>query len=73
LIGMEKWVQVGAVTPEKTHRIVSEMLQSAQRPTAIIASDSIIALEVSRLTVNWGLASQTMYRWFRSTMRTGHP
>ncbi|RWX11799.1 LacI family transcriptional regulator [Rhizobium hidalgonense] len=55
-IGMEKWVKVGAVTPEKTHRIVSEMLQSAQRPTAIIASDSIIALEVFKVHRQLGLS-----------------
>ncbi|MFK3781390.1 LacI family DNA-binding transcriptional regulator [Agrobacterium sp. NPDC089420] len=46
LQGMENWVKVGAVTPERTHRIVTEMLQSSNPPTAIIASDSIIGLEV---------------------------
>lgn len=46
LIGMEDWVKVGAVTPERTHRIIIEMFQSGHRPTAIIASDSIIGLEV---------------------------
>lgn len=46
LPGMENWVKVGAVTPERTHRIVTEMLQSSNPPTAIIASDSIIGLEV---------------------------
>ncbi|CUX70491.1 MULTISPECIES: LacI family DNA-binding transcriptional regulator [Agrobacterium] len=46
LVGVEDWVKVGAVTPERTHRIVVEMLQSANPPTAIIASDSIIGLEV---------------------------
>lgn len=56
LIGMEKWVQVGAVTPEKTHRIVTEMLQSLQRPTAIIASDSMIALEVFKVHRQLGLS-----------------
>ncbi|MCZ7449874.1 LacI family DNA-binding transcriptional regulator [Agrobacterium rhizogenes] len=43
---MSDWVRVGATTPEATHRIVTEMLQSEQRPTAIIASDSVIGLEV---------------------------
>ncbi len=56
LINMDKWVQVGAMTPSETHRIVSEMLQSAQRPTAIIASDSIIALEVFKVHRQLGLS-----------------
>ncbi len=34
------------MTPERTHGIVTEMLQSPNRPTAIIASDSIIGIEV---------------------------
>jgi LacI family transcriptional regulator len=56
LIGMEKWVQVGAVTPGKTRRIVTELLQSAERPTAIVASDSIIALEVFKVHRQLGLS-----------------
>ncbi|NTB97230.1 LacI family transcriptional regulator [Agrobacterium tumefaciens] len=55
LIGMEDWVKVGAVTPERTHRIVIEMFQSGRRPTAIIASDSIIGLEVFRAHRELGL------------------
>ncbi|MGO4339507.1 LacI family DNA-binding transcriptional regulator [Labrys sp. KB_33_2] len=46
LEGMESWVHVGATTPEQTHRIATAMLKSSQRPTAIIASDSVIGLEV---------------------------
>lgn len=56
LRGMEKWVRVGAVTPEQTHRIVNEMLQSPQRPTAIIASDSMIALEAFKVHRQLGLS-----------------
>jgi LacI family transcriptional regulator len=53
---MESWVRVGAVTQQETHRIVTEMLQSAQRPTAIIASDSIIGLEVFKVHRQLGLS-----------------
>lgn len=56
LKGMEDWVHVGAVTPEHTHRIVTAMLQSTQRPTAIIASDSIIGLEVFKVHRQLGLS-----------------
>ncbi|MBB3309812.1 LacI family transcriptional regulator [Rhizobium sp. BK196] len=56
LTGMEDWVRVGAFTPEHTHRIVTEMLQSARRPTAIIASDSIIGLEVFKIHRQLGLS-----------------
>jgi LacI family transcriptional regulator len=56
LVGMEDWVHVGAVTPEHTHRIVSTMLRSAQRPTAIIASDSVIGLEVFKVCRVLGLS-----------------
>ncbi|AYM84137.1 LacI family transcriptional regulator [Agrobacterium tumefaciens] len=56
LTDMEDWVKVGAVTPEDTHRIVTEMLQSGQPPTAIIASDSIIGLEVFKIHRQLGLS-----------------
>lgn len=56
LTGMEDWVQVGAVTPDHTHRIVTAMLKSAQRPTAIIASDSVIGLEVFKVCRVLGLS-----------------
>ncbi|QCL97637.1 LacI family DNA-binding transcriptional regulator [Agrobacterium tumefaciens] len=52
---IEKWVKVGAVTPERTHGIVTEMLQSPNRPTAIIASDSIIGLEVFKAHRDLGI------------------
>lgn len=55
LQGMEDWVHVGAVTPEHTHRIVTAMLKSPQRPTAIIASDSVIGLEVFKVGRELGL------------------
>lgn len=56
LEGMEDRVHVGAVTPEHTHRIVTGMLQSSQRPTAIIASDSVIGLEVFKVCRALGLS-----------------
>ncbi len=49
LTGMEEWIRVGAVTPEHTHRIVTSMLHSGKPPTAIIASDSVIGLEVFKV------------------------
>ncbi|MCT7666110.1 LacI family DNA-binding transcriptional regulator [Shinella kummerowiae] len=56
LAEMEDWVHVGAVTPEHTRRIVTAMLQSTQRPTAIIASDSVIGLEVFKVHREFGLS-----------------
>ncbi|MGD9478641.1 LacI family DNA-binding transcriptional regulator [Shinella sp. G-2] len=55
LTGMEQWVHVGAITPEHTHRIVTAMLQSGQRPTAVIASDSVIGLDVFKVCRELGL------------------
>ncbi len=55
LEGIEEWVRVGAVTPEHTHRIVTALLKSSQRPTAIIASDSVIGLEVFKVRRELGL------------------
>ena len=56
LTEMEKWVRVGAVTPDQTRRIVTALLQQPERPTAIIASDSVIGLEVFRTCRELGLA-----------------
>ncbi|UWU17516.1 LacI family transcriptional regulator (plasmid) [Rhizobium sullae] len=53
---MERWVHVGAVTPDDTRRIVTAMLQAGERPTAIIASDSVIGLEVFKASRTIGLA-----------------
>lgn len=53
---MEDWVHVGAVTPEHAHRIATVMLKSSQRPTAIIASDSVIGLSVFKVCRELGLA-----------------
>ena len=48
-------MRVGANSPEATRRIVLNMLQSAERPSAIIASDSLIGLEVFKVTRELGL------------------
>ncbi len=56
LEGMGEWVRVGAGTPEHTHRIVTAMLKSSERPTAIIASDSVIGLEVFKVRRELGLS-----------------
>ncbi|MEZ2127689.1 MULTISPECIES: LacI family DNA-binding transcriptional regulator [unclassified Sinorhizobium] len=56
LAGMENRVHVGAVTPEETRRIVMDTLQAKDRPTAIIASDSVIGPEVFKTSRAIGLA-----------------
>lgn len=48
-------MRVGANSPEATHRIVLNMLQSAERPSAVIASDSVIGLEVFKVARELGL------------------
>lgn len=55
LEGAEGRVHVGAMTPDRTHKIVTALLTSAQRPTAIIASDSVIGLEVFKVCREIGL------------------
>ncbi|OLP58835.1 LacI family transcriptional regulator [Xaviernesmea oryzae] len=46
---VEHNIHVGAVTPERTRAIIMAMIEAPLRPTAIIASDSVIALEVFKL------------------------
>jgi LacI family transcriptional regulator len=46
---MEEWIHVGATGPEQAHRIATTMLQKVPRPTAIIASDSVVGLEVFKV------------------------
>ncbi len=52
----ERWVCVGATTPENIRRIVAHLLQGIDRPTAIIASDSVIGLEVFKACRDAGLS-----------------
>ena len=42
-------IRLGANGRDKTRRLTSELLQLSNRPTAIIASDSVIALEVFKM------------------------
>lgn len=42
----ERWVCLGARSPDLTQRIVADLIRRSDRPTAIIASDSVIGLEV---------------------------
>jgi LacI family transcriptional regulator len=51
----ESWVYMGAVTPEETRRIATQILEAKNRPTAIIASDSVIGLEVFKVCRGLGL------------------
>lgn len=46
---MEQWVRMGASTPELARQISTQMLNAPDRPTAIIASDSLIGLEVFKI------------------------
>jgi len=52
----ERDVRLGARGPEATARIVRELLDRPDRPTALIASDSLIALSVLRTIRDVGLA-----------------
>lgn len=55
LSGMEEWVRLGALAPDETERIVTAMLTAKPAPTAIIASDSVIGLDVFKVCRNLGL------------------
>ena len=52
---MAALVRPGANTPERVRRIVLDLLALSEPPTAIIASDSVIGLEVFRLARELGL------------------
>lgn len=56
LEGMEEWVTLGAISPDHTRRIALQILQGIKRPTAIIASDSVIGLDVFKASRAAGLA-----------------
>ncbi|MBW9051269.1 LacI family DNA-binding transcriptional regulator [Rhizobium mesosinicum] len=56
LPAMERWVYMGAVTPEQTRQIAKRMLEGKNRPTAVIASDSVIGLEIFKTSRLIGLA-----------------
>lgn len=56
---MGKWVHMGANAPKRTQDIAKGMLRSSERPTAIIASDSVIGLEVFKASREIGLSIPT--------------
>lgn len=51
----EDLIQIGAATPDHTRRAITNMLTSLQRPTAVIASDSVIGLEVFKVCRELGV------------------
>ncbi|MER8743673.1 LacI family transcriptional regulator [Mesorhizobium sp. M1004] len=51
----ERFVRLGATSPTETRRVAGEMLSAPDRPTAILASDSVIALEIFKVTRERGL------------------
>lgn len=51
----QSWVHLGAASPEATFAIVAGLLSCSQRPTAVIASDSVIGLEVFKASREMGL------------------
>lgn len=56
LEGMESWVLVGATMAQRTHELATAILRSPQPPTAIIASDSVIGLEVFKVCRELGVS-----------------
>jgi LacI family transcriptional regulator len=56
LKGMDAWVHVGATTTQRTHELATAILRSPEPPTAIIASDSVIGLEVFKVCRELGLS-----------------
>lgn len=52
----ERWVRVGATAADRTRAIVADLLAANDRPTAIIASDSVIGLDVFKACREAGVA-----------------
>lgn len=53
---MPQWVRLGATTPEATRRLTLGLLNAKTPPSAIIASDSLIALEIFKIARELGIA-----------------
>lgn len=51
----ERYVRLGATSPVETRRVADAALSGPDRPTAILASDSVIALEIFRVIRQRGL------------------
>ncbi|MGO4566924.1 LacI family DNA-binding transcriptional regulator [Rhizobium sp. 2YAF20] len=52
----ERHVRLGATSPEETRKVVMCMLSTPDRPTAILASDSLIGLEIFKVIRALGLS-----------------
>lgn len=52
---MQRGIHLGAVTPEATRQLTTKLLLDAEPPSAIIASDSLIALEIFKVTRDLGI------------------
>ncbi|MER8753620.1 LacI family transcriptional regulator [Mesorhizobium sp. M1050] len=51
----ERYVRLGATSPVEARRVADKLLSEPDRPTAILASDSVIALEIFRVIRQRGL------------------
>lgn len=51
----ERNIRLGAMCPEETRKVAAKLLSSPDRPTAILASDSLIALEIFKVIRERGL------------------
>jgi len=51
----ERYVKLGAMSPEETRKLATALLSGPDRPTAILASDSLIALEIFKVIRELGL------------------
>jgi LacI family transcriptional regulator len=51
----ERLIRLGATCPEETRKLADKLLSGPDRPTAILASDSLIALEIVRVIRQRGL------------------
>lgn len=51
----ERYVRLGATNPEETRKLATNLLSAPDRPTAILASDSLIALEIFKVIRALGL------------------
>jgi LacI family transcriptional regulator len=51
----ERYVRLGAMSPEETRKLATSLLSAPDRPTAILASDSLIALEIFKVIRALGL------------------
>jgi LacI family transcriptional regulator len=52
----ERFIRLGATGPAASHRIVTDLLTGPERPTAILASDNLVALEVFKTIRGLGLS-----------------